>query len=50
MIDHIVFNHLAIDNAGQTADNKHTGSMSFPFFLLVHKTDKPLGDDTFQNQ
>ena len=50
IIDHIVFNNLAVDNAGQTADNKHTGSMIFPFFLLVHKTNKPLGDDTFQNQ
>ena len=40
----------AVDNAGQTADNKHTGSMIFPFFLLASKTDKPLGDDTFQNQ
>ena len=39
-----------VDNAGQTADNKHTGSMIFPFFLLASKTDKPLGDDTFQNQ
>ena len=45
-----VFNYLAVDNAGQTADNKHTGSMIFPFFLLASKTDKPLGDDTFQNQ
>ena len=24
--------------------------MNFPFFLPVSKTDKPLGDDTFQNQ
>ena len=24
--------------------------MIFPFFLLASKTDKPLGDDTFQNQ
>ena len=45
-----VFNYLAVDNAGQTADNKHTGSMIFPFFLLASKTDKPLGDNTFQNQ
>ena len=45
-----VFNYLAVDNAGQTTDNKHTGSMIFPFFLLASKTDKPLGDDTFQNQ
>ena len=43
-------NDLAVDNEGQTADNKHTGGMNFPFFLLVSKTDKPLGDDTFQNQ
>ena len=50
VIDHFVFNYLAVDNAGQTADNKHTGSMIFPFFLLASKTDKPLGDDTFQNQ
>ena len=50
VIDRFVFNYLAVDNAGQTADNKHTGSMIFPFFLLVSKTDKPLGDDTFQNQ
>ena len=50
VIDRFVFNYLAVDNAGQTADNKHTGSMIFPFFLLVHKTNKPLGDDTFQNQ
>ena len=48
--DRFVFNYLAVDNAGQTADNKHTGSMIFPFFLLASKTDKPLGDDTFQNQ
>ena len=56
---------FAVDNEGQTAaraiigpvllwlliaDNKHTGSMIFPFFLLASKTDKPLGDDTFQNQ
>ena len=45
-----VFNYLAVDNAGQTADIKHTVSMSFPVFLLVSKTDKPLRDDTFQNQ
>ena len=50
LIDRFVFNYLAVDNAGQTADNKHTGSMIFPFFLLASKTDKPLGDDTFQNQ
>ena len=50
VIDRFVFNNLAVDNAGQTAVNKHTGSMIFPFFLLVSKTDKPLGDDNFQNQ
>ena len=50
VIDRLVFNYLAVDNAGQTADNKHTGSMIFPFFLLASRTDKPLGDDTFQNQ
>ena len=50
VIDRFVFNYLAVDNAGQTADNKHTGSMIFPFFLWASKTDKPLGDDTFQNQ
>ena len=49
VIDRFVFNYLAVDNAGQTADKKHTGSMIFPFFLLASKTDKPLGDDTFQN-
>ena len=50
VIDRFVVNCLAVDNAGKTADNKHTGSMIFPFFLLASKTDKPLGDDTFQNQ
>ena len=50
VIDSFVFNYLAVDNAGQTADNKHTGSMIFRFFLLASKTDKPLGDNTFQNQ
>ena len=45
-----VFNNLTVDNAGQKADLKHTGSMIFPFFFLVSKTDKPLGDDTYQNQ
>ena len=49
-MDRFVFNYLAVDNAGQTADNKHTGSMIFPFFLLANKPDMPLGDDTFQNQ
>ena len=47
VIDSFVFNYLAVDNAGQTADNKHTGGMIFTFFLLASKTDKPLGDDTF---
>ena len=50
VIDRFVVNYLAVDNAGQTADNKHIGSVIFPFFLLASKTDKPLGDDTFQNQ
>ena len=45
-----VFNYLAVDNAGQTAHNKHTGRMDSPFFFLASKTNKPLGDDTFQNQ
>ena len=34
----------------QCLSNKQTGSMLFPFFLLASNTDKPLGDDTFQNQ
>ena len=25
IIDHLVFNNLVVDNAGQLADNKHTG-------------------------
>ena len=50
VIDRFAFNYLAVDNAGQTADNKHTGSMIFRFFLLASKTDKPLWDNTFQNQ
>ena len=50
VIDRFVFNYLAVDNAGETADNKHTGSMIFRFFLLASKTDKPLGDNAFQNQ
>ena len=50
VIDRFVFNYLAVDNAGQTADNKHIGSMIFPFFLLARKTHKPLEDDTFQKQ
>ena len=49
VIDRFAFNYLAVDNVGQTAHNKHIGSMIFPFFLLASKTDvdKPLGDDTF---
>ena len=50
VIDRFVLNYLAVDNAGQTADKKHTGGMIFPFFPLASKTDKPLGDYTFQNQ
>ena len=49
-MDRFVFNYLAVDNAGQIADNKHTGSMIFRFFLLASKTDKPLGENAFQNQ
>ena len=49
-MDRFVFNYLAVDNAGQTADNKHTGSMIFPFFLPGSIADKTLADDTFQNQ
>ena len=30
-----MFNYLAADNAGQTAESKHTGSMIFPLFFLV---------------
>ena len=41
-----VFNNLAVDNVGQTADNKNTGSMIFPSFLLASKTNKQLGDET----
>ena len=41
---------LINNNACQKADNKHTGNMIFPFFLLVSKIDKPLGDDTYQSQ
>ena len=41
VINCFVFDNLAVDNAGQKADNKHTGSMIFPSFLLVSKTDKP---------
>ena len=50
VIDRFVFNYLAVDNAGETADNKHTGSTIFRFFLLASKTDKPSGDNTFQNR
>ena len=61
VIDRFVFNNLAFDNAGQKADNKHKGRtgahqmgswgrVNFPFFLLVSKADKLMGDDTFQNQ
>ena len=50
VIDRFVFKNLAVDNVGQTANNKNTGSMIFPLFLLASKTDKQLGDDTFQNQ
>ena len=50
VIDRFVFNHLAVDNEGQTADNKHTGSMIFRFFPLVSKTDKPWGDNAFQKE
>ena len=49
-IDRVVFNNLAVGNACETTDNKHTGSMIFSFFLLVSKTDKPLGDFAVQNQ
>ena len=48
VIDRFVFNNLAVDNAGNKI--ARTGSMIFTFFLLVSKTDKPLVDDTFQNQ
>ena len=50
VIDSFFFNNLAVDNAGQTADNKHTGSMIFAFFLLGSRTDKTMAEDTFQNQ
>ena len=50
VIDCFVFNYLANDNAGETADSKHTGSTIFRFFLLESKTDKLLGDNTFQNR
>ena len=45
-----VFTNLAVDNVGQTADNKNKGSMIFPSFLLASKTDQQLGDDSFQSQ
>ena len=46
-----VFNYLAvITRVLETADNKHTGSIIFPFFLLASKTDKPLGDDTLVSE
>ena len=48
-MDRFVFNYLAVDNAGQTAETS-TGSMIFPFFLLGSRADKTLADDTFQNQ
>jgi len=47
VIDRFVFRNLTVDNVGQTANNKNTGSMIFPLFLLTSKTDKQLGDDTF---
>ena len=50
VIDCFVFKNLAVDNVGQTANNKNTGSMIFLLFLQASKTDKRLGDDTFQNQ
>ena len=40
-MDRFIFDNLAVDNAGQKADNKHTGSMTFLSFLLVSKTNKP---------
>ena len=39
---------MRVKHPCQTADNKHTGSMIFPFCLLASETDKPLGDDTFK--
>ena len=41
VIDRFVFNYLAVDNAGETADNKHSGSIIFRL-LLASKTDKML--------
>ena len=32
--------HALVGVWGQTADNKHTGSMIFPFFLLMSKTSR----------
>ena len=50
-MDRFVFNSLAVDNEGQTADNKRTGSVIFSnFFFLAGKTNKPLKDGTSQNQ
>ena len=46
IIDRFVFNNQVVNKAcvvgvwGQTADNKHTGSMIFPFFLLLSKTSR----------
>ena len=33
VIDHFVFKNLTVDNVGQTADNKNTGSIIFSLFL-----------------
>ena len=49
VIDRFVFNYLAVDNAGETADNKHSGSIIFRL-LLASKTDKMLWNNAFQNQ
>ena len=45
VIDRFVFNYLGVDNAGQTADNKHTGSMIFPFFSLASRVEGDRGAD-----
>ena len=52
VIDRFVFNYLAIDNMGQEQQITSTQVVLFflSFFLLASKTDKPLEDDTFQNQ
>ena len=44
VMDRFIFNSLAVDNAGQPADNKHTGSAETfsNFFLLASKTNKPF--------